>query len=370
MRSKPHLEFNTRLFLVTAASAGLVALLTSCASEGRLVAATPQGVDLSGQWRLNENLSDDPGRIEEPKEAPPKTPSPGRDPGGFGKPGTTMPGMPRGPGGIDPGGGGENLTSTGTGSGGLAHASSGLAYGSSGLAYGSSGSTPDCLTAPQVAAVRSVYTGVKTADGRIASYPLSRGGEASWSRFVVIAPVPGAKAGSGDAGNGLGGLRQRLFGNGDYDLTAFDAERDLGKVRGGEFADLYEAKNPNIAPFIAHGGKLLLWHGFDDPGPSPLATIEYYENVRQTTGSQTAALDANVRLFLLSGVYHCRGGPGADGFDSLAALDRWVESGPAPDDVIATREDGKLTRPLCRYPTLPRYKGSGDPASADSFQCR
>lgn len=126
MRSKPHLKFNTRLFLVTAASAGLAALLTSCASEGRLVAATPQGVDLSGQWRLNENLSDDPGHIDEPKETPPKTPSPGRNPGGFGKPGTTMPGMPGGPGSIDPGGGGENLTSTGTGSDGLAHGSSGL----------------------------------------------------------------------------------------------------------------------------------------------------------------------------------------------------------------------------------------------------
>ena len=230
--------------------------------------------------------------------------------------------------------------------------------------------TPDCLTAAQVAAVRSVYAGVTTADGRIASYPLSRGSEASWSRFVVIAPVPGAKAGTGDAGNGLGGLRERLFGNADYDLTAFAAERDLSKVRDGAFAASYEAKNPNIAPFIAHGGKLLLWHGFDDPGPSPLATIEYYENVRQESGPQAAAVDANVRLFLLSGVYHCRGGPGADGFDSLAALDRWVESGQAPDDVIATREDGKLSRPLCRYPTLPRYKGSGDPASADSFQCR
>jgi hypothetical protein len=126
MRSKPHLKFNTRLFLVAAASAGLAALLTSCASGGGLVAATPQGVDLSGQWRLNENLSDDPGRIEEPKEAPPKTPSPGRNPGGFGKPGTTMPGMPGGPGSLDPGGGGENLTSTGTGDGGLAQGSSGL----------------------------------------------------------------------------------------------------------------------------------------------------------------------------------------------------------------------------------------------------
>jgi hypothetical protein len=105
------------LFLVTAASACVAAMLTSCATD-RLAAATPQGVDLSGQWKLNENLSDDPQRIDEPKELPPKTPSPGRSPGGFGKPGTTMPGMPQGPGGIDPGsegpgGGGENLTQAG-----------------------------------------------------------------------------------------------------------------------------------------------------------------------------------------------------------------------------------------------------------------
>jgi hypothetical protein len=99
------------LFLVTAATACVAALLTSCASE-KPAATTPHGVDLSGEWRLNENLSDDPQRIDEPKELPPKTPSPSRSPGGFGKPGTTMPGMPQGPGGIDPGGGGENLTQT------------------------------------------------------------------------------------------------------------------------------------------------------------------------------------------------------------------------------------------------------------------
>jgi feruloyl esterase len=213
-----------------------------------------------------------------------------------------------------------------------------------------------------------VYDGLKTKDGRTASYPLSRGSEGSWARFVAIAPGP--QAGIGDAGNGFGGLRKLLFKDPDYNLRAFDAERDLAKVRGSEMAGLYEAKDADIAPFIGHGGKLLLWHGFDDPGPSPLSTIEYYENVRQTTGTKSPTLDASMRLYLLSGVYHCRGGPGADGFEALNALDHWVESGQAPNNLIATREDGKLSRPLCSYPTLPHYKGSGDPADARNFECR
>lgn len=98
--------------LITAACACLATMLVGCATD-RLVAATPQGVDLSGQWRLNENLSDDPQRIgEESKEPPQKGTPPGRNPGGRGKPGGTMPGMPGGPGGMGPGG--ENLTSAGT----------------------------------------------------------------------------------------------------------------------------------------------------------------------------------------------------------------------------------------------------------------
>ncbi len=99
----------TALLTVTAACA-LGALLVGCATDSRLVAAAPQGVDLSGQWRLNLNLSDDPQRLDEPKDQPPREPAPSRNPGGFGRPGTTMPGVPSGPGGIDPGGGGENLT--------------------------------------------------------------------------------------------------------------------------------------------------------------------------------------------------------------------------------------------------------------------
>jgi hypothetical protein len=100
--------------LVIATCAFGATVMSGCAttSSGRLVASAPPGVDLSGEWRLNENLSDDPGRINEPKEeVSPAPEAPERNPGGFGKPGTTMPGMPGGPGGIDPRG---NLTNTAT----------------------------------------------------------------------------------------------------------------------------------------------------------------------------------------------------------------------------------------------------------------
>jgi hypothetical protein len=115
MPSTPHAEpmRKAALLLASAATALLAAMLTSCAtSDGRLVTATPAGVDLSGEWRLNENLSDDPQHIDEPKgETPLQAPPPGRNPGGFGRPGSTIPGAPSGPGGIDPGAGpGEDIT--------------------------------------------------------------------------------------------------------------------------------------------------------------------------------------------------------------------------------------------------------------------
>ena len=91
------------------------------------------------------------------------------------------------------------------------------------------------------------------------------------------------------------------------------------------------------------------------------------ECVEKATG---AAANSDLRFYLLPGVYHCRGGPGADQFDSLAAIDAWVDQGKAPETLLATRADHKLSRPLCRYPALPHYKGGGDPRSAESFECR
>lgn len=123
LRTRNELEPRARrahgLVRVIAGCAFGATLMAGCAttsSSGRLVTTAPQGVDLSGEWRLNVNLSDDPGRIDEPKEGlPPPEEAPERSPGGFGKPGTTMPGMPGGPGGVDPRGNLTNATAPASG---------------------------------------------------------------------------------------------------------------------------------------------------------------------------------------------------------------------------------------------------------------
>jgi feruloyl esterase len=136
-------------------------------------------------------------------------------------------------------------------------------------------------------------------------------------------------------------------------------------VRGGDFAKDYEAKDPDIRPFLARGGKLILWHGGYDPGPSPLGTLRYYQEVQRVSGPAAAG---GVRFFIVPGVYHCGGGPGPDHFDMLAAIDRWVSQGTPPRQVIATNAKSGLSRPLCPYPEAARYKG-GDPMAAASFAC-
>ena len=218
-----------------------------------------------------------------------------------------------------------------------------------------------CLSEGQVAALRSVYSGVQEIDGRQAAWPLSRGSELGWSRFIQTSTAnPDASN-----GGGLGGLRGPILGDPNFDMAKFDHTVDLATVRSSAFARAYEANNPAIGAFTKHG-KLLMWHGWYDPGPSAIGTITYFRNV---AGAAPDAAD-NVRLFLAPGVYHCGGGPGPDQFDLLGALDQWVKTGKPPQTLLATKVDAKISRPLCPYPAMPHYKGSGDPDAAASFECR
>ncbi|MBO9604190.1 MAG: tannase/feruloyl esterase family alpha/beta hydrolase [Novosphingobium sp.] len=217
------------------------------------------------------------------------------------------------------------------------------------------------LTPEQVKAVRTAYSGVRAADGSWVQWPMSRGGEADWHMFVAV---------NGDwkefsNGGGFGGLLPVLFPGSIVDKHALTADQVV-QARQSAFARMYEAKDPNLAPFFQRGGKLLMWHGESDPGPSPVGTIDYVEAVRKADAAGAAN---GLRLFLAPGVDHCGGGPGADQLPLLEQLDSWLTTGKAPETMVATRADGSMVRPLCAWPKVAQFGGSGDPNDPKNYRC-
>ncbi|MBV8356513.1 MAG: tannase/feruloyl esterase family alpha/beta hydrolase, partial [Deltaproteobacteria bacterium] len=147
--------------------------------------------------------------------------------------------------------------------------------------------------------------------------------------------------------------------------------------------------NPNINPFRASGGKLIQYVGWSDPAISPQNDINYYTSVELLAGGP-AATQNFYRLFMVPGMGHCGGGPGANAFgnfvdgpnpsdpsdDVLSALDQWVEQGIAPNQIVATKYVSDIPangvafqRPLCPYPQIAAYAGSGDPTQANNWAC-
>ncbi|MGZ5985636.1 MAG: tannase/feruloyl esterase family alpha/beta hydrolase [Caulobacteraceae bacterium] len=219
-----------------------------------------------------------------------------------------------------------------------------------------------CLTVDQAGALRRAYAETRGSDGKVVVYGLSRGGESGWSTFVATKPQGGAPGAGGPGGSPMNAW---IYGDANYDETRFNPVTDTAKVRSTAFAKDYESDDPDIRPFLAKGGKLILWHGLSDPGPSPYATIAYYEAVKKTAGANAA-----VRLFAAPGVGHCGGGTGAMSFDILASMDDWIATGKAPEVIAASNPQKGFSRPLCAWPALPFYKGEGDPNVAASFSCR
>jgi feruloyl esterase len=153
----------------------------------------------------------------------------------------------------------------------------------------------------------------------------------------------------------------------DMDITRFDPRRDLPRLE--PMARLLSATDPDLSAFGARGGKLLLYHGWADTGVNPFTTVQYYRRVLERTGPETPSF---ARLFMVPGMFHCRGGLGADRFDGLAALMAWVERDAAPVRIVASRiENGRVvrTRALCPYPQVARYRGEGSTDDAANFAC-
>jgi feruloyl esterase len=228
----------------------------------------------------------------------------------------------------------------------------------------------DCLTDAQIKAFQSVYGG-PIIDGErfFPGFPV--GGEdqaASWGTWVV-----GRENALGPGTPNLHfAFSTQMFKYLIYDDPSFDYSSYEFENFTEETARAHEvlsAVDTDLGDFAAAGGKMIFWHGWADPALSALATIDYYEAVE--------AGDASVRdysrLFLLPGVFHCSGGPGPDGVDWIGAISDWVEKGEAPQTLVASRPErngrSALSRPICAYPQVAVYSGSGSTDDASNWEC-
>lgn len=233
-----------------------------------------------------------------------------------------------------------------------------------------------CLSAPQIEALRLIYQGaVNPRSGELIYPGLEPGSEGpqpgnpGWE-LIMDGETPFFMS---DAVIG-----EMTFGNDDYDWRTFDFDRDVEIVNAKLFGVL-NAVDPDLRAFRDSGGKLIMYHGWNDPGVMPQATIDYYQSLidfaEKASGQDGRAFtDEYVRLYMMPGMGHCRGGAGPDQADFMSAITAWVEEGKAPESLISSQTDSDsgdvtMTRPICPYPQIARYTGSGDPNDASSFTC-
>jgi len=221
-----------------------------------------------------------------------------------------------------------------------------------------SGDGASCLTADQVRAAENVYAPVLSRNGNTIYPGHAKGFELGWR-------IPAADAEPTSLQTDA--TRYIAYEDPDWDWREFDLEHDLALVR--DKAGYLEAVDPDLSEFKARGGKILFYHGWNDPGPAPTNTIGYVKAVQSALGGDQQDW---MRLFMMPGMGHCSGGIGPDQADFLGALETWVEDDVAPDSIVASRvRQGtvEMTRPLCPWPAVAVWDRRGDPNAAASFAC-
>ncbi|WP_263383605.1 tannase/feruloyl esterase family alpha/beta hydrolase [Granulicella arctica] len=221
--------------------------------------------------------------------------------------------------------------------------------------------SPDCLTARQVQTAQMITSPVATKTGKVLFPRVEPGTELRWSR-IAGGPQP--------ADLFLDEFRYVVYQDPSWDWRSFDLERDSAKAHAID-KDVDEL-SPDLTAFAKHGGKLLLYHGWADQQVAPGFSVDFYKAVLDASGGPEQTSNW-VRLFMAPGMAHCSGGEGPDTFDKISAMEQWVEQGMAPAQIVAAHQTGgkiDRTRPLCPYPQIAHYNGTGNIDASSNFSCR
>ena len=266
------------------------------------------------------------------------------------------------------------------------------------------GDALSCLTAPQVTTLQKLYSGGIDSHGKSIFPGFTPGDEAGAWRSWILGDGPG-----GGGGNNYLNNYFRYMVTGDPTWTALTANVDASLRQAMEKTSAaLDATSPDLSAFAGHGGRLMMYHGWNDPAISPWNSINYRNAVIQSMGSEKA--DEVMQLYMVPGMEHCAGGPGPNvlgqlsfpgaaghGTGALDLLQLWVENNQKPQMILAAKElpgssqagtptrparaktskstaakpaaPNYMIRPLCPYPLQARYDGTGSANRPSSFHC-
>jgi feruloyl esterase len=212
----------------------------------------------------------------------------------------------------------------------------------------------DCLTAPQVERARELYRGpVDPRTGKVIFPGPAIGAE---NEIASVRPVQPA----------VDLYQSFVYQDPKWDWKTMDYAASVDKAEK-ELNGIITVDS-DLSAFLNRGGKLMLYVGWTE-GHNANDLAKYYKDVVKHTAAGKAN---NVRLFLVPGMNHCGGGMGCDTFEKVSVVDQWIESKKAPGQILSSKLSGGKTirtRPLCAYPAVARYKGTGSMDEADSFVC-
>lgn len=234
-----------------------------------------------------------------------------------------------------------------------------------------------CLTPSQAQAIQKVYDGPRDSNGRQIFPGFMLGSEqvvpgangaaaSSWMNLIVPATA-GAKPADFNLAEGTMRYLAPLTPQPEWDYNTFNFDTDTGTLD--RWSRLADATDLNLREFRAGGGKLLITYGWADSILQPLMGVNYYEQAVTANGPDGTEF---MRLFMIPGMTHCAGGLGPDTHDPVTAVIDWVENNKAPTLITAKKVvNGQVTRsrPLCAYPQVARYDGSGSIDDAANFRC-